>query len=547
MRKFLLIALACAPIFLLAQAERIALIEHFTNASCVPCAAQNPDFNALIRANPDKVISVKYQASFPGFDPMNAQNPSEVMTRGDYYGLEGVPTAWVDGVLPDNDYGGGVGAWNITPESGYAGGPYGYNQAALDFASDQTTPISMMLTHEINEDVTEVTVTVAITNESSEDFTMTDGRLQVALVERDIRFPGPPGSNGEIEFEDVMRKMYPDAEGTSMMTIAAGETWETTITGDIPDYVYGLNELRVIAFVQDHATTEVWQAAYTEPAEVNGVDAAVGDNLTAAPIGTCGATITPIVQLENRGGVDITQAVIAVSVNDNVLETFDFDGMLAPGESTDIEFSEIVLTETNNALAFSVLEANNGMGLNLNTLNDNSAPTNYNALSETPIGTDLEETNEDYVLTYPETALATPGIPLGDFGGNSFIVFARNELTTTAGDPVGGYGASERSILVNFYQWDPNNPATPSGEGQLTYQKIDLTNATEASLSFDRASASFSGDGVSSDRLQVRISTDCAETFDVIWDAQGAELIQPQLRIHSTFLVQQIGQQKSLI
>ncbi|MEO0876020.1 MAG: hypothetical protein AAFY48_15595, partial [Bacteroidota bacterium] len=97
MRKLLLLALACAPIFLMAQAQRIALVEHFTNASCGPCAVQNPDFNALLRANPDKVISIKYQAAFPGFDPMNQQNPSEVQTRANFYGLSGVPTAWLDG------------------------------------------------------------------------------------------------------------------------------------------------------------------------------------------------------------------------------------------------------------------------------------------------------------------------------------------------------------------------------------------------------------------------------------------------------------------
>ncbi|WP_020535989.1 Omp28-related outer membrane protein [Lewinella cohaerens] len=523
MRKLLLLALACAPIFLLAQAQRTVLIEHFTNASCPPCEAQNPAFNALIRANPDKVISVKYQAPFPGFDPMNQQNPGEVNTRGDYYGLSGVPTAWMDGFTGDNDYGGGIGDWNITATSGYAGGPYGHNQAVFDYAADQATPISMVLTHELNEDATELTVNVAITNESTEDFTMADGRLHVVLVERDIVFPSPPGSTGEFEFQDVMRKMYPNAEGTNLTTIAAGATYETTITGAIPDYIYGLNEMRVIAFVQDHTSKEVWQTAYTEPQEIaNAIDAGFGGNLTADPVGLCGATITPIVEFVNGGTVDITQATVNALINGSVVGTVEYAETLAPGETTTLTFDEIILAESNNELTFDIAEVNNGVGIDINGLNNSTAAVSYGSLSDTPIGTELMEDNESYNAIYPETGLVTPGIPLGEFGGNSFVVYAAADLPAGGdGGPIGGYGTSDRSIFINFYQWNPSGTA-PSAS--LTYQKIDLTSATTPALMFDRASASYLGDGVSGDRLQILVSTDCAASFDVVWDAAGADL-----------------------
>lgn len=523
MRKLLLLALACAPIFLLGQAQRTALIEHFTNASCPPCAAQNPAFNALIRANPDKVISIKYQANFPGFDPMNQQNPGEVSSRADYYDLSGVPTAWLDGFTGDDAYGGGIGDWDIAG-GGYAGGPYGHNQAVFDYAADQATPISMVVTHELNEDVTELTVNISITNEGTEDFVMTDGRLHVVLVERDIVFPTAPGSNGELEFQDVMRKMYPNAEGTNMTTIAAGETWETTITGAIPGYIYGLNELRVIAFVQDHSTKEVWQAAYTEPQEIaNAIDAGFGNNLTADPQGLCGATITPSVELVNGGSVDITQATVDALINGSVVGTVEYTETLAPGATATLTFPEIVLAESNNELTFDISEVNNGVGVDINGLNNSTVPVTYGSLSDTPIGTELMEDNESYNATYPETGLVTPGIPLGDFGGNSFIVYAADQLPAGGdGGPIGGYGLSDRSIFINFYQWNPAG-ATPD-DASLTYQKIDLTNATAPALMFDRASASWIGDGVSGDRLQILVSTDCAATFDIVWDAAGADL-----------------------
>ena len=521
MRKLLLLALACAPIFLMAQAQRTALIEHFTNASCGPCASQNPTFNALIRANPDKVISIKYQANFPGFDPMNQQNPGEVSSRADYYDLSGVPTAWLDGFTGDNSYGGGIGAWNITATSGYAGGPYGHNQAVIDYAADQATPISMVLTNEFNEDFTELTVNVAITNESTEDFVMADGRLHVVLVERDIVFPAAPGNNGEFEFEDVMRKMYPNAQGTNLTTIAAGATYETTITGAVPSYIYALNEMRVIAFVQDNTSKEVWQATYTEPQEVaNGVDAACGDNLTADPLGLCGATITPSVELRNSGAVDITQVTINALINGSVIGTIEYTETLAPDASTTITFPEIVLSNANNELTFSISEVNNGVGIEINSLNNSTPVVSYNALSETSIGTSLEEGNENYAsLSYPETAIVSGTPP-----ASSLLVVNRSVLTSAAGDPVGGFGESAQSIFVNFYQWNPAGAVVD--DATLTYQKIDLTSATAPVLTFDRASASYASDpgGVSSDRLEVLISTDCAETFESVWDATGADL-----------------------
>jgi len=86
-----LLALLTIRQFSFAQAQRLVLVEEFTQASCPPCASQNPGFNDLIDANPDKIRSIKYQESWPGVDPMNAQNPTQVATRTSYYGVNAVP------------------------------------------------------------------------------------------------------------------------------------------------------------------------------------------------------------------------------------------------------------------------------------------------------------------------------------------------------------------------------------------------------------------------------------------------------------------------
>ena len=58
-----------------AQPTRLVLFEEFTQASCGPCASQNPAFNALLAANSAKAISIKYQTSWPGVDPHECSQP----------------------------------------------------------------------------------------------------------------------------------------------------------------------------------------------------------------------------------------------------------------------------------------------------------------------------------------------------------------------------------------------------------------------------------------------------------------------------------------
>lgn len=46
--------------------QRLVLVEHFTQASCGPCASQNPALKAVLDANQGKVVALKYQTSWPG-------------------------------------------------------------------------------------------------------------------------------------------------------------------------------------------------------------------------------------------------------------------------------------------------------------------------------------------------------------------------------------------------------------------------------------------------------------------------------------------------
>lgn len=51
-------------------AKRWVLIEEFTNASCGPCASQNPGFHNYLQKNMNNVIPIVHRTSWPGADVM---------------------------------------------------------------------------------------------------------------------------------------------------------------------------------------------------------------------------------------------------------------------------------------------------------------------------------------------------------------------------------------------------------------------------------------------------------------------------------------------
>lgn len=104
------------------QARRFVLIEHFTQASCAPCAQQNPFLQAVLDANRGSVHHIAYHTSWPGVDPMNAYNPTEVAARVSYYGVNAVPDCLMEGDL-------------------YHGGPAGITQNMLNDVSTDPSPV----------------------------------------------------------------------------------------------------------------------------------------------------------------------------------------------------------------------------------------------------------------------------------------------------------------------------------------------------------------------------------------------------------------------
>jgi len=239
MKKILLSAiLLFAVTAIYSQSQRLVLLEEFTQASCGPCATANPAIYSLLNANPTKITSVWYHTNWPGYDPMNLHNPTEVAARVGFYGVTYVPWSVLDG----NYYSGSATGWNInTVNARYA----------------VPSPFTMSLQASLN--ATNDTITVTMVAEAT---TEVSGSMnaQNCVIEKNIHFNSPPGSNGEKDFKNVMKKMLPGKDGTMLpASMEAGdyiivqESWKLA-------NVYDINQLAAVAFIQNKTTKEIHQA-----------------------------------------------------------------------------------------------------------------------------------------------------------------------------------------------------------------------------------------------------------------------------------------------
>lgn len=252
MKKLLLSGFMLFAAAGLATAQRYMLLEHFTQASCGPCASQNPALNATLDANPTKVIAIKYQTSWPGVDPMNAANPTDVASRVTYYNVTGVPNSVVDG-------------------NAYNGSPGGVNQSLINTRSAGTDGALVDVKYFIIDNVAPVADSMLVTAKVKAVNALPAGyKLRVAAIEREIEFATAPGTNGEKKFESVMKKMLPNASGTTLPAIAAGDSvsysfkWSLKKT-DGTDVYYNLGQAAAVGFVQNDANKQVLGAGYDAP------------------------------------------------------------------------------------------------------------------------------------------------------------------------------------------------------------------------------------------------------------------------------------------
>lgn len=243
------------------------LIEEASNASCPPCAQQNPYFDQYLEEMNDNVIGVVYHASWPGAnDPMYLNDKTMSTQRITYYGFDniGVPTCVVNGEFApqlNDSYQGAPGDLESVD---------GAVQTALGVAS----PYSISAQRFTQNDSEQVNIIV------SSNTAATNVYLRVIVVEGEHYYSNA-GSNGEKTFHNIVRKMLPNYKGTkfsldagSSKTFSFKYKYNTDWTTD---------DLSIVAFIQSDVDKAVGAAVRTVDAPKPGFQSDVKTYAGSAP------------------------------------------------------------------------------------------------------------------------------------------------------------------------------------------------------------------------------------------------------------------------
>lgn len=248
--------------------QRLPLHESFTSSTCGPCVAGNENMATIFNANPNKWVVIKYQMNWPS--PGDPYYTAEGGVRRDYYGVSSVPALKIDG---GHSYDGNSSSYSTTDlNSAYGALAFVEISAALSLSWDNS--VDLVVDIDPNIDLPAGTV------------------LHSAIVE--WKTQQNTGSNGETEFDWVMKKMLPNASGTTLSSIASGATHTEhlnhTFEGNFrkpnsaADPINHATEHSVekyweligVVWLQDPATGVVYNAAYSSVAvglDKNDVDA----------------------------------------------------------------------------------------------------------------------------------------------------------------------------------------------------------------------------------------------------------------------------------
>lgn len=460
-----------------AQVQRMVMAEAFSNASCPPCASQNPAYNALLAGNTAKVIAVKYQTNWPGADPMNAQTQSMVGPRVSYYGVTGVPYGRLDGVA----YAG----------SSYSGALANLDQSEIDARYGVDAPFSVDVTHSFNNGLDSIFIRVIITAETN--INIANFKAHVLLTEREIAFQSAPGTNGETVFHHVMRAMYPNSNGTTLASNwVNGDDDTLDFAVAIPAYIYDKSELEVIAFVQDNTSKEVHQAGLSQPVPLP--DFGRNDGLSGVSAYECSADVNGDITLFNKGANAITSCTINYKIDNGNFQTFAWSGnSIAPGASLALSIPTI-----------------NGVAAGTHTLTAYCSDINNSANSTAQSSTSFTIASAPVAAPMTQNFQPTT-FPPSTWGVNNYgEQYGWTRVTSNA------YVSGSGSSRCAFYY------IPQGGTRQLYTGRYDISAQPNPALQFDVAYAPYNNTYI--DELEVLVSTDCGANWTQVYSKSTGTL-----------------------
>lgn len=506
MKTNLLAVLAIASSSLAySQVDRIPMIEHFTQASCPPCASQNPVLQQTLTTwenGGNEYVKVAHQTSWPGTDPMYSAFPAGPDARVTYYGVSGVPNTSLNGAATD------------APNTAVTA-------ATLATASQIQTAYDITVTQSW-QDANTVDVTVAIENVTGSAVSDAD-RLYITMYEAEVDYTGAaPGTNGEEVFYNVMREMYNDqgvggaTNGSALGTIAANSTETISFTiSNLPAYLADKSQIRFAAYVQNNSSKEVFQANKSTYSPIPGIVAVEASSASTAGSGYCDYSFSPAIEFTNNDSqTAITEVVAEYSINGGAAVQETVSGLnLLNGQSTTINFPATQLAPGSSTVSYTIVSANGSQPWS--SPQAVSIPDEvYSRLSATGVAGPVSEGLENGALISGEPFTRDFATGFFDAPGTDVARFAIYDGPAANIGAIGGYAGSDRSILVQFYALNTGSPAM-----NLIMDKVNL--GTGSVLTFDYGYRQYTSEN---DNMTIYASSDCGATWNQIFSESGATL-----------------------
>ncbi|HLO58356.1 MAG TPA: tandem-95 repeat protein [Bacteroidales bacterium] len=227
--------------FSITKREKMALVEHFTNSKLKSAAKADSTLDLFTEAYGTNAINIQYHSGDPDGDPFYETNPLVPTTRQFYYGLSDIPYAVIDGGF----------------ENGFL----------IDYTDSKPLDKNTIIKRSLDDswfDVrasasrTDNQLDVVVAVKSKKDLPHIELSVRIVVIESIVH--GVTGENGDTLFRNVVRAMLPDASGTIISRSWVNEmdqkvegSWEIQNVSD-------RNRLMVVAFVQNEATREIYNA-----------------------------------------------------------------------------------------------------------------------------------------------------------------------------------------------------------------------------------------------------------------------------------------------
>ncbi|MFN6076942.1 MAG: PKD domain-containing protein, partial [Fluviicola sp.] len=237
-------------------------------------------------------------------------------------------------------------------------------------------------------------------------------------------------------------------------------------------------------------------------ASITDIFAPTGDN--------CVGTITPSVQLRNRGSNNLTSATISYRIDNGAVTTFAWTGTIVPGANATVALP--------------------GFSTTLGPHTFKSYSTVPNGVVDPFPGSDTSQI--DFVVSNGIMPNFTEDFEAGSFPPDNRWNITNGGNTCFRWTPASG--VSSTGVLTNNIAQMPcyGNGNTADIEDFFTPIFLVPCNATALSLSFDVAYRKRVAG--SNDRLQVQISTDCGATWTTIYNKSGTSVAPNDLATNAT-------------